>query len=139
MIGDVARLADTETIVRLTLHVLAASVWVGGQLVLAGLIPTVRRLGDGAAQKVARAFARLSWPAFGVLIVTGIWNYAAMGRHATAAWNAAFGVKIVVVLLAGAATRLHTSATNAATRGLWASVSAFASIGALVLGVALAG
>ncbi len=139
MIADVARLADAATIVRVSLHVLAACVWVGGQLVLAGLIPTVRRLGDGATQKVARAFARLSWPAFWVLVATGVWNYVAMGRHATGAWNAAFGVKIVVVLLAGAATRLHTSSTNAASRGLWASLSAFSSIAALVLGVALAG
>jgi putative copper export protein len=137
--ADVARLADAETIVRLSLHVLAACVWVGGQIVLAGLIPTVRHLGEGATQKVARAFARLSWPAFWVLVATGVWNYVAMGRHASGAWNAAFGVKIVVVLLAGAATRLHTTASNAASRGLWASLSAFASIAALVLGVALAG
>ena len=35
---------------RLFLHVLAASIWVGGQLVLAGLVPTVRRFGEGPDQ-----------------------------------------------------------------------------------------
>jgi len=35
------QLADAWTIIRLSLHVLAACVWVGGQLVLAGLVPTV--------------------------------------------------------------------------------------------------
>jgi putative copper export protein len=137
--ASVARLADLETIVRLSLHVLAAAVWVGGQFVLAGLVPTVRRLGEGATQKVARAFARLSWPAFWVLVATGVWNYVAVGRHATGAWNAAFAAKVAVVLLAGASTRLHTTATTAPSRGLWASVSALSSTAALVLGVALAG
>ena len=33
---------------RLFVHVLAASVWVGGQIVLAGLVPTLRSIGDDA-------------------------------------------------------------------------------------------
>ena len=63
---------------RLTLHVLAATVWVGGQFVMAGLLPTVRGLGDSAPRKVAKAFGRLSWPAFWLLIATGVWNYLAV-------------------------------------------------------------
>ena len=59
---------------RLFLHVLAASIWVGGQLVLAGLVPTVRRFGEDATRQVARAFNRIAWPAYGVAVVTGLWN-----------------------------------------------------------------
>lgn len=138
-LADVARLADALTIVRVSLHVFAAAVWVGGQFVLAGLIPTVRGLGEGATQKVARAFGRLSWPAFGVLLATGVWNVAAVGRHATGAWNAVFAVKMAAVVVAGAATWLHTRATTPAARGAYAGASALASTAALVLGVALAG
>ncbi|MFI5034592.1 MAG: hypothetical protein ACHQFZ_00100 [Acidimicrobiales bacterium] len=137
--ADVARLADSLTILRLTLHVLAAAVWVGGQFVVAGLLPTVRSLGDGATQKVARAFARLAWPAFGVLLATGVWNYAAAGRHATASWNAAFAVKMAAVVVAGAATGLHTRAATPRARGISAGVAALASTGAVALGVALSG
>jgi len=32
------------TAFRLFLHILAASVWVGGQIVMAGILPTTRRL-----------------------------------------------------------------------------------------------
>ena len=59
---------------RLILHVLAATVWVGGQFTVAGLLPTIRTLGEEAPKKVARAFGRLLWPAYGVLVVTGFWN-----------------------------------------------------------------
>src|SRR5574338_1468824 len=61
-------------LVRLILHVFAATIWVGGQFVLAALVPTARQLGDDAPAKVARAFNRIAWPAYGVLIATGIWN-----------------------------------------------------------------
>ena len=59
---------------RVFLHVLAATVWVGGQLVLAGLVPALRRLGPDAPRVVAGQFNRIAWPAFAVLVATGIWN-----------------------------------------------------------------
>ena len=49
------------------LHVLAATVWVGGQITLAGLVPTVRVLGPEATRAVARGVNRLAWPAFALL------------------------------------------------------------------------
>jgi putative copper export protein len=58
---------DGDTI-RLFLHVLGATVWVGGQLTLAALVPTVRGLGEGATAKVARQFERLAWPAFALFL-----------------------------------------------------------------------
>ncbi len=137
---DRPQLADWITILRLSLHVLAASVWVGGLLVLAGLLPTVRGLGDTAPRRVAQAFARLSWPAFGLLIVTGLWNYAAVDhQHASTSWAAVFGVKMVCVVAAGVGTYLHTRATTPKAKGVWAGIGALGSVAALVLGVALAG
>ena len=40
----------------LFLHILSASVWVGGQIVVAGLVPTVRGFGDDAPKALANAF-----------------------------------------------------------------------------------
>ena len=57
--------------IRLFVHVLAATVWVGGQLTLAGLVPGARRLGQDAPRVLARRFNRIAWPAFVVLVVTG--------------------------------------------------------------------
>ena len=44
----------TSTTVRLFVHVLAATVWVGGQLTLAGLVPGLHRLSPDAPRVVAR-------------------------------------------------------------------------------------
>ena len=134
------QLADSLSIVRLTLHVLAATVWVGGQFVMLGLLPTLRQLGGDAPRRAAAAFGRLSWPAYWLLVATGVWNYLAINHHAaTSAWNGAFGVKMLCVVIAGVGAYLHTKATSAKARGMWAGIGTLGSIAALVLGVALAG
>lgn len=138
--ADQPHLASLLTVTRLSLHVLAATVWVGGQFVLAGLVPTLRGLGEGAPQKVARAFGRLSWPAFWLLVLTGVWNYVAVSHHnATNGWNAVFGIKMTAVLVAGLGAYMHTKASTPKARGIYAGVGTLGSIVALVLGVALAG
>jgi putative copper export protein len=139
ILGTTSTLAPALDGIRLSLHVLAAAVWVGGQLTLAGLVPTARRLGEGHAGALARAFARLQWPAYGLLLATGIWNVAAVGRTATGAWQAVLVAKVLVVLVAGASAWLHTRARSARGIALWGGVAGLSSVTALVMGVFLAG
>lgn len=137
---DGPQLAGWLDVTRLSLHVLAASVWVGGQLVLAGLVPTVRGFGGDATKRVAVAFGQLTWPAYWLLIVTGVWNYLAINPGAaTTSWNVAFTVKMVCVVVAGVGSFLHTRATSARARGVWAGLGTLGAILALILGVALTG
>jgi putative copper export protein len=125
---------------RLILHVLAATIWVGGQFTVAGLLPTIRSLGDDAPKQVARAFARLLWPAYAVLVITGFWNISAIdAQHASSAWTAVLIAKIVTVVVAGVAVFLHQRATSKAGLAVWGSVGGVASVAALALGVFLAG
>ncbi len=134
-----AQLANAWTIVRLSLHVLGACVWVGGQLVLAGLVVTLRGISHDAPGKVARAFARFTWPAYGLLIATGVWNVAAMGSSATSSWNMVFGIKMFCVIVAGLGAFLHTRAASPKAKGVFAGVGMIGTLAALVLGVALTG
>ena len=95
------QLADALTIVRLSLHVFAACVWVGGQVTLGGLVPTLRREAPQVLAGVARAFARLAWPAYALLILTGVWNVAAVhAGQASSAWTVVFALKMVLVAVA---------------------------------------
>ena len=135
-----ASLAPALDTVRLTLHVLAAAVWVGGQIVMVGLVGPARGLGGDAPRTLARAFARLAWPAYIVLLATGIWNISAVhASTASSTWKAVLMAKIVVVLLAGVGAFLHQRATSKAQLALWGSVGGTASVAALAMGVLLAG
>ncbi len=138
--SNVPSLSDGLGGFRLILHVLAATVWVGGQFTVAGLLPTIRSLGEEAPKKVAQAFGRLLWPAYGVLVITGFWNISSLTvKDASSAWKTVLIVKIVVVAVAGVAVFLHQRATTKRATAVWGAVGAIASVAALCLGVFLAG
>ena len=133
-------LASGVDTLRLTLHVLAASVWVGGQIVMLGLLGPARAFGPDAPKALARAFARLAWPAYGVLVITGFWNISTFHwATQSGAWKAVLVGKIVVVALAGLATLLHSHASSRTALALWGSLAGLASVAALTMGVLLAG
>lgn len=130
----------TADALRLTLHVLAAAVWVGGQLAVAALVPALRREGEGVPAVAARRFAVLAWPAFAVLVATGVWNVVDVDVGDTAtAYQVTLFVKLLVVLVAGVAAALHSRARTKAGVAAWGGVGGLASVAALVLGVVLAG
>jgi putative copper export protein len=119
---------------------LAATVWVGGQFTVAGLLPTIRTFGEDAPKQVARVLARLLWPAYALLVVTGFWNIGSLTvSQASTAWKTVLIVKIGVVALAGVAVYLHQRATTRRAIAVWGALGALASVAALCLGVFLAG
>jgi putative copper export protein len=131
-------LSPTATTIRLFLHALAAAVWVGGQLTLAGLVPTVRASSPETLRPVARAFARVAWPAFIVLVVTGAWSLAAVDIADTStAYQATVLVKIVLAIAAGAATAVHSIGHTKLAIALGGTIGLLASLGAMFLGLLL--
>lgn len=131
-------LSITSTTIRLFLHVVAATVWVGGQLTLAGLVPALRAIDPTAPKAVARQFNRIAWPAFGVLLLTGVWNLVEVevGDRSTA-YQVTLFVKLCIVALSGIAAFLHTQARTRAGLAIWGAVGGLATIVALFMGVLL--
>ncbi len=126
--------------IRLFLHVLAATIWVGGQLTLAGLVPGARRLGADAPRVLARRFNLIAWPAFAVLVATGIWNLTAVdAADAGTRYDVTLGVKLAVVALAGVSAWAHSVSRSRAGLAVWGALSGLSSVGALFLGVLLHG
>jgi len=123
---------------RLFLHVTAATVWVGGQLTLLGLLPILRELGPDAPKAAARRFNVIAWSAFGVLFVTGIWNLLAEspGSKGTA-WNATLGLKLVMVAATGIAAAFHAGARSKVVLAIGGAVSLLAGLAAVLLGILL--
>lgn len=130
---------NAETI-RLFLHVLAATVWVGGQLTLAGLVPGLRALGPDAPRTVARRFNRFAWPAFGVLFLTGLWNLAETNvGNQPSEWIATLLAKLAIVALSGISAALHTRAATKKGLAIWGALSGLSALLALFYGVQLHG
>jgi putative copper export protein len=127
--------ADT---VRLFLHVLAAAIWVGGQIALAGVVPTLRRVSPEATRSVARAFARLAWPAFAVLIVTGLWNIAEVDvTNTDTAYQVTLMVKITLAILSGVFAAVHAVGRSKVAIAVGGALGGLFAIGALFLGILL--
>ena len=124
--------------IRLFLHILAAGVWVGGQITMAGLLPTLRKLDPAAPKAVARAFSRVAWPALFVAVVTGIWNVFEVDMaSAQTSYHRTLGVKVLLVVAVAAAAWFHGVTTNRKVLGATGALGALGSLVVLFLGVLL--
>ncbi len=127
---------DWETI-RLFLHVLGATVWVGGQITLAALVPALRGSAEGVTRVAARAFNRIAWPAFGLLVVTGVWNVVALDDPSESFQNTLM-LKYALVLASGVTAYLHQRATSPRAMAVFGALTGLTALGALFVGVWLA-
>jgi putative copper export protein len=127
----------TWTSLRLFIHVTAATVWVGGQLTLAGLVPGLRQLSPDAPRAVAQRFNRIAWPAFAVLVATGIWNIVAISPVWDSAYGRTLSIKLVVVAISGTAAFLHARSHSRRGLAVFGALSGLAALTALFLGVQL--
>jgi putative copper export protein len=97
------------TTIRMFVHILAATIWVGGQLVMAGLVPVARTVSADAPRILAKRFAMVSWPAFLILTFTGIWNALSIDfGEASSSYKAKFGLKMTCYLITGFGAALHS-------------------------------
>ena len=131
-------LEPTVTTLRLFLHVLAASIWVGGQIVLAGLVPSLRRHAPNSTKVAARAFNKVAWPAFVVLVVTGIWNLLAVEVGDTT-WEYQITVMLHILLtaIAGMSAAVHAVGRSTLALAVGGALGLLSSLGAMFVGLIL--
>lgn len=124
--------------VRLFLHVLGATVWVGGQIALAALVPVVRKTGGSdATRAAARRFQMVAWPAFALLVGTGIWNILEVDvSQQSSSYQTTLAIKLVLVVVSGFAAFGHIALARRrpALGGALAGIALLAALGALFLG-----
>jgi len=114
-------------------------VWVGGQLTLAGLVPRLRALAPDAPRAAARGFNRIAWPAFGVLVATGVWNV--LAEHVSdksTAYQVTLFVKLLVVAVSGGSAAIHSTTRSKPLLALFGALSGLSALAALFVGVLLA-
>jgi putative copper export protein len=132
-------LGVTWQTLRLFLHVLSATVWVGGQITLAVLVPVLRAAGAEIPRAAARRFNQVAWPAFAILVLTGIWNVVAEQSRATSPWVNTMIIKVIVVVVSGVTAGLHARSRTPAGLAVFGALSGLSALAALLLGIMLAG
>ena len=131
-------ITPTWDTLRLTLHVLAATIWVGGQFTLAGLVPGLREVDAELPRRVARRFNRIAWPAYGALVLTGIWNL--LDRNPadqSSNYNVTLLVKLLVVAISGVAAYAHSNTKNKAVLAIGGALAGLSAIAAVFVGILL--
>ena len=132
-------ISPTLDSLRIFLHLMAVAVWVGGQIVLAGLVPTIRINAPEALPKVAQAFARVAWPAMIVIVFTGAWGLASVdAADAGTKYMTTFAVKMLLVFVAIAATVIHSQGTSKAAKAIGGALGLLGSLLAAYAGILLA-
>ena len=130
------RAVTVETL-RLFLHVLAATVWVGGQITLAALVPALRAAGTDVPKAAANAFNRIAWPAFGLLLLTGVWNVVAEGDKGQA-YERTLMVKYALVVASGATAFLHARVASRRAMAVFGALTGLTALATLFVGILLA-
>ena len=129
-------ISPTIDSVRIFLHVLAVAVWVGGQIMLAGIVPALRTSAPQSTPVVARSFARIAWPAMVVVVFTGMWSLGSINvADQSSAYLATFGIKMLLVGLAIIATIVHSAGTSKASKAIGGAVGLLTSLLAAYAGI----
>ena len=134
-----AQLTPVLDSIRLFIHVIGATIWVGGQLVLAALVPALKKINPDLPKIVAQKFNKIAWGAYALLIASGIWNMAQLPKDAPSNYSMVLGFKMAIVLLSGLAALLHSRAKDTKKLAMWGSISGLTALLSLYLGVLLAG
>ena len=125
--------------IRLTLHLLSVTVWVGGQITLLGLLPAVRAAGGDLGRQVGRQFNRVAWPAFGLAVLTGLWNISTLDlANFPTNYQVTLFVKLLLVALSGLGAFLHGQSTSTVGIAVWGAVGLLSALAAVLFGVQIA-
>ncbi len=132
-------ISPTLDSIRIFLHIIAVGVWVGGQIVLAGIVPKMRAVAPESMQTLAQGFARVAWPAFVVILFTGVWGLASIDMaNESSQYLATFGIKMLLVGGTVIATLIHSQGTSKAAKGIGGAASLLTALAAAFLGILMA-
>ena len=124
---------------RTYLHLLAVCVWLGGQVVLAGVVPKLRKTNPESLTNIAKGYASIAWPAMILIVFTGAWGLAATDTaNQSTEYMVTFGVKMLLVAGAVIATLIHSNGTSKLAKGLGGAIGLLATLVAAYCGVLLA-
>lgn len=132
-------ISPTLDSLRILLHLLAVAVWVGGQIVLAGVVPALRQASPAALPVIAKSFARVAWPAMVIIVFTGVWGLGdTSATERSSEYLVTFAIKMLLVGAAIVATLIHSAGQTKIAKALGGAVGLLTSLIAMYLGTLMA-
>jgi putative copper export protein len=132
-------ISPTLDSLRVLLHLIAVAIWVGGQIVLAGVVPALRQASPTALPVVAKSFARVAWPAMVIIVFTGVWGLGEINAaERSSEYLFTFAIKLLLVGAAIVATLIHSAGQTKIAKALGGAVGLVASLIAMYLGTLMA-
>ncbi|MBJ7368602.1 MAG: hypothetical protein JHC65_09100 [Ilumatobacteraceae bacterium] len=120
-------------------HILAVCVWLGGQIVLASVVPKLRKTNPEVLSNIAKGYAAIAWPAMILIVFTGAWGLAEIDTtDQSSAYMITLGIKMLLVATAIIATVIHSNGTTKISKGLGGAIGLLATLFAAYCGVLLA-
>ncbi|MEC8947934.1 MAG: hypothetical protein VYD11_02155 [Actinomycetota bacterium] len=130
--------ALTLDAVRTFLHLLGVAGWIGGQILMLGLLGVLRNLGPDVPRIAAVRFGKVAWPCFALAVTTGVWGLAEVGlSNQSDGYLATMLVKLFLVGTSGAAAAVHMTTRSPALRGASGGIGFLTALGALLAGAGL--
>ncbi|HLM89872.1 MAG TPA: CopD family protein [Streptosporangiaceae bacterium] len=99
----------------------------------------LRRPGTQVTRAAARRFNQIAWPAFAVLVATGIWNTAAEQDKITRSYRTTLIAKLAAALVPGVTAFSHARSRSTAGLAVVGAVTRASALAALFPGILLAG
>jgi hypothetical protein len=78
----------------------------------------------------------VAWPAFAVLVATGVWMLTEAGESSDA-FKTTLMTKLTLVLVSGIGVALHSLVKNPTLKAIWATVGFVSALGVVLLGVSI--
>lgn len=126
--------------IRLFLHVLGATIWVGGQITMLWLLKAVKAQGKDAPQAVASRFNDLAWGGLALLVATGTWHIFAINVGSrTIEWQITFALKLAFVAISAIGVAWHIYGKSKIALAVGGTFGFVFAIVALLFGVLLHG
>ena len=123
---------------RVFLHIISICGWVGGQLLMASLVPVLRKISPDAPRLAAERFGRFAWTFLFLALVTGVWGIFEIELASKdTTYQITLFIKLLLVAASGISALIHSRTKSVPVRAATGALGLLTALGALLSGVLL--
>ena len=123
---------------RIFLHIISVCGWVGGQLLMVALVPTLRKISADAPRLAAARFGKFSWTFMALALITGIWAiFSTDLSDKDSTYHITLFIKLLLVAASGVFALVHSKTKSIKVKASTGALGLLSALGALLSGVIL--